>query len=223
MAGQKLRFPSRFRRLDEILADLPVEDPLLLTELDGYLTAIAVAPEPIAAAEWLPPIWGGGYGESAPFDDPIDVRLFADMVTARYGEIRRDLARGRPQPILDADPRNGEPLWEDWIDGFAMGMDVRPDCWAALANGGRGEAALALGDIRTLIAVASDTTDLTSTEINSLCDEAPARIAIDVLRLYAGCARDAPDLGVARPAKSGRNDPCGCGSGRKAKRCCGAG
>ncbi len=39
--------PSRFRRLDGALADLPVEEPMLLTELDGFLTGLIVCPEPI--------------------------------------------------------------------------------------------------------------------------------------------------------------------------------
>lgn len=53
------KFPSRFRRLDEILADLPMDDPPLLTELDGYLTGVALCPIAIESSEWLPPIWGG--------------------------------------------------------------------------------------------------------------------------------------------------------------------
>ena len=214
MAPPIFRFPSRFRRLDEILADLPVDDPLLLTELDGYLTAVAVCPEPMSVDEWLPPIWGGAYGESAPFEDPLDVRLFADMVQARLGEILRDLARGKHQPILDVDPRSGEPLWEEWIGGFAMAKDVRPQSWSPVD----GDAAAALADLRTLIAVASDAATLTADEINAICDAAPVQIPFDVLRL---ARRTAPASPADAPVKPGRNDPCGCGSGKKFKRCCG--
>ncbi|WP_267389566.1 UPF0149 family protein [Sphingomonas sp. GC_Shp_3] len=216
MPSPIFRFPSRFRRLDEILADLPIDDPLLLTELDGYLTAVAVCPERMVVDEWLPPIWGGAYGEGAPFEDPLDVRLFADMVQARLDEILRDLARGRHQPILDVDPRNGEPLWEEWIGGFAMAMEVRPQSWSAA----QGDAAAALADLRTLIAVASDAATLTADEINAICDTAPARIPADVLRLFARDGRDAA-AAPAASAKPGRNDPCACGSGKKFKRCCG--
>jgi uncharacterized protein len=212
------RFPSRFRRLDEILADLPIDDPLLLTELDGYLAAVAVCPQAMPVEEWLPPIWGGAYGESAPFEDAIDVRLFAEMVQARLGEILRDLARGKHQPILDVDARSGEPLWEEWIGGFAMAMDVRPQGWSAP----EGDAAAALAEMNTLIAVARDAAALGADEINAICDAAPARIPGIVLRLYGGRARQAaavtPPLAPARP---GRNDACTCGSGRKFKRCCG--
>lgn len=196
---------------------------MLLTELDGYLTAIAVCPEPITPIEWLPPIWGGAYGEGAPFEDPIDVRLFADMVTARHGEIVRDLDRGRHQPIFDVDPRHGELLWEEWIGGFAMAMGLRAESWSVIAEGDNAEAAAALADLITLVGIATDDNALTSVEINALCDDAAARIPADVARLHRWRARHAEPVSeaAARPAKPGRNDPCACGSGKKQKRCCG--
>ena len=215
-------FPSRFRRLDGILADLQVDDPMLLTELDGYLTSIAVCPEPIMPGAWLPPIWGGGYGESAPFDEPADVPLFADMVAARHAEILRDLGRGRLQPIFDVDERNGEVLWEAWVAGFDMVMGLWPDGWAAVAAGGDTDAATALSVMHTLAEVASDETALTSDEINRICDEAPGLIPGYVAHLYAVRAgRGGAASPADPPAKVGRNDPCPCGSGKKHKRCCG--
>lgn len=212
-------FPSRFRRLDDILADLPIDDPLLLTELDGYLTGIAVCPEPIVPNEWLPPIWGGGYGEGAPFEEPADVQLFADMVLARYHEILRDLGRGKLQPIFDVDERNGEVLWEEWIGGFAMARELRPEAWSPATE----DAAASLAYISTLADIAADETTLTSMEINAICDAAAGSIPGHVARLYARRAGHAvvPPEGGKRPAKVGRNEPCPCGSGKKHKRCCG--
>jgi uncharacterized protein len=216
------RFPSRFRRLDDILADLPVDDPPLLAELDGYLTGLAVGPETIPPSEWLPPIWGGGYGETAPFEDPIDVQLFADMVLARYNEILRDLGRGKLQPIFDIDERNGEVLWETWIEGLAMAIGLRPDSWSQDDDV---EAAASLAYLHTLMDIVRDDTALTSIEINAICDGAPALIAGHMARLHARHGRQAgtPEDRGDRPAKVGRNDPCPCGSGKKHKRCCGAG
>ncbi|WP_240499898.1 UPF0149 family protein [Sphingomonas montana] len=214
------KLPSRLRRLDEILADLPMDDPMLLSELDGYLTAVAVHPQAIDQAAWLPPIWGGGHGEAPPFDDPIDVQMFADMVAARHQEVVRDLARGKPQPLFDIDERNGEVLWEIWIDGFAMGMEAHAEGWDAVP--GDGAAMAALSSLRTLVDVAGDAAELDSAEINALCDAAPGLIVADIRTLYAGQVR--PDGGAAavEVAKVGRNDPCPCGSGRKHKKCCAA-
>ena len=129
------RHPSRFRRLDGALADLPVEEPMLLTELDGFLTGLVVCPEAYSTGrvddgrmgrgrQWYPAIRG----------TPLDVQWFATAVSARRDEIARDLARSRLQPILDVDERDGEVLWEYWVDGFAEAISLRPEVWEALAK-----------------------------------------------------------------------------------------
>jgi uncharacterized protein len=215
--------PSRFRRLDEILADLPFEDSMLVSELDGYLTGVAICPEPMTSDEWLPPVWGGGYGEPAPFEDPIDAQLIADMVVARHAEIVRDLRRGKPQPIFDVD-RNGDILWEIWIEGFEQAMELRPDSWSAIAESEDEDAMIALAHLLTLVAVAADDPTLDSMQINELTDKAHRIIPPQLIALHAWRARrvDEPAPPAAGPAKVGRNDPCPCGSGKKHKRCCGA-
>ena len=197
---------------------------MLLTELDGLLTGVLVSPEPIAAEEWLPIVWGDETDGVPPFEDPLDVQWFRDAVIARRDEIGRDLARGRLQPILDVDERSGDVLWEPWVDGFAEAMALRPESWLALAEGDYIEAAEAVATLSELIAVARGESELDTPAQNALDASAPADLAAAVLRLNAARARsgalDAAAPGSA-PIKVGRNDPCRCGSGRKSKRCCG--
>jgi uncharacterized protein len=216
------KLPSRLRRLDDALADISVEqEAMMLSELDGFLTGILVCPEPITVGEWLPMVWGGG--ERAPYDDPADVRWFADMVVARYNEIARDVGRQKPQPLFDVDERNGEALWDLWVEGFGTAMALRPDSWSLIADGDDAEAADALAGMTTLVEIVSEDTALTSVEINEICDDAATRISGLTVRLHrwrmmsVAAAADPP-----KPAKIGRNDPCMCGSGRKSKRCCGS-
>ena len=207
--------PSRLRRLDGALADLPVDDPMLLTELDGFLTGIVLCPEAIASIEWMQGIWGTDDSDVPPFDDPLDVRWFADAVMARHDEIARDLARGKPQPIFDVDDRNGDVLWEMWIDGFAEAMALRPERWDPNAGD-------ALSRLSLMVAVARDESDLDSMAINAFADRAATEIVALVRDLYAMLPPARRTVAtVATPAKAGRNDPCPCGSGAKFKRCCG--
>lgn len=216
--------PSRLRRLDDALAGLPLDEPMLLTELDGFLTGVIVCPDVIAPGDWLRNVWGSDEGGVTPFDDPLDVQWFADAVMARYDEIVRDLGRGKPQPIFDIDDRNGDVLWEPWIDGFAEAMELRPDTWEALATGEDPDAADALARISTLVAIARDESELDSVQINALQDEAPSDLMDGVLQLHAARLRNggAPSTPLAaRAIKVGRNEPCRCGSGKKSKRCCG--
>lgn len=215
--------PSRFRRLDGALADLPVEEPMLLTELDGFLTGLVVGPAAIPADEWMTVIWGVETDGVPAFEDPLDVAWFAQAVAARRDEIARDLARGKPQPILDVDERDGDVLWEYWIDGLTAAIALRPEAWERLATDPAG--AEPWSRLTAMIAIAREESDLDSVAINAFQDRAVAELTDVVRSLYAvrvaaGGAAASPATAAA-PAKIGRNDPCPCGSGRKHKHCCG--
>lgn len=217
--------PSRLRRLDDALAGLPLDEPMLLSELDGFLTGVLVCPDLILPGEWLQNVWGSDQEDVPPFEDPADAQWFADAVMARYNEIVRDLGRGKPQPIFDVDERNGDVLWELWIDGFAHAMALRPASWAALADGDDLDGADALTRLSTLIAVARNESELDSVRVNAVQDEAASDlidlvVRLDALRVRSGGALSTPSTSP-RPAKVGRNEPCPCGSGKKSKRCCG--
>ncbi|MEG3175576.1 UPF0149 family protein [Sphingomonas sp. RB3P16] len=213
--------PSRHRRLDDALADLPLDEPMLLTELDGFLTGLLVAPELVAPGEWLPIVWGSEQHGAAPFDDPLDVQWFTDAVMARHAEIARDLGRGKPRPIFDVDDRTGDVLWELWIDGFAEAMALRPESWAAIARSGDASAAAALSRLSLLIAIARNESALDTIEINAIDDNAADEIATSIVALHACRPNGASAPAEASAVKVGRNALCPCGSQKKFKRCCG--
>ena len=216
------KLPSRLRRLDDALADLPVEDEaMLLSELDGFLTGVLVCPDLVMPGEWLRLVWGGD--GRAPYDDLADVQWFADMILARYNEISRDLGRGKPQPLFDVDERNGEVLWDLWVEGFATAMELRPDSWSQIAESDDADAVDALAGMITLVEIVAERSALTSLEINEVCDSAVAMIGSSISRLHFWrIGRTSAPATPTKPAKVGRNDACSCGSGRKFKRCCGA-
>lgn len=215
--------PSRFRRLDGALAELPVEEPMLLTELDGFLTGLIVCPEPIPVDEWMTVIWGVEADGVPPFEEPLDVQWFVKAVAARRDEIARDLSRDKLQPILDVDERDGEVLWEYWVDGFSDAIALRPDAWGGAA------AAAEWTDpwqrLLALIAIARGESELDSVEVNAFQDRAVAELKDTIQCLYAARAHAGEMKPIAvdaiAAAKIGRNDPCPCGSGKKHKHCCG--
>ena len=216
------QLPSRLRRLDDALADLPLDEPMLLTELDGFLTGLLVSPEIVVPGEWLPMVWRGEEGGGGPFEDPIDVQWFVDSIMARHNEIVRDLGRGKPKPIFEIDERNGDVLWDLWMDGFAEAMALRPESWAALSEGS--DAANAVSRLSLLIAIARNESILDSMEINAISDRAPAEISANILALHGWRMRSGATAAaspVMNLAKVGRNEPCPCGSEKKFKRCCG--
>jgi uncharacterized protein len=69
------------------------------SDLDGFLTGIAVGPELVMLSEWLPVIWGG----KEPFTDQDEAQAVLGAVMGRYGrynEIRGDIAANALDPVF---------------------------------------------------------------------------------------------------------------------------
>jgi uncharacterized protein len=109
-----------------------------------------------------------------------------------------------------------------WVRAFWNAISLVPDCWQALAE-----------DERTEILVSPFASFLDLDKIPGM--EAPDDIdqmrrddaefipqVLPTLRVFAqiGGIRSST---TRRSPKVGRNEPCPCGSGKKYKRCCGAG
>lgn len=117
--------------LDEYLSsDHSPEGSMMLSDLDGFLTAIAIGPERIAPDEWLPAIWGG---EEALFADEAEAKAVYGAILGRYNQIIRSLEDGArdPDPIFWKN-RDGEPIAGDWAEGFLDAMRLRFEAWQPL-------------------------------------------------------------------------------------------
>jgi uncharacterized protein len=220
---------DRFEELDpdlmrlETMLDALGEDAMVLGQLDGYLCGVAVSPDEIDEAEWLP----GVFGEAANSNDAamlgIDMAGLSELVRARSQAIRAELAEGRYQPLFDID---GEDiLWEIWMDGFETAMALRINTWNKLLRSHKESRAQEAAFGMTDLLAASDPTltnaQLADPQLVALQREAPALIpnlAGELYRAHRLTAAQAP----VRVESVGRNDPCPCGSGLKYKRCHGA-
>ena len=223
--------------LQDLLDFIPPEyDPMCVAQLDGYLAALIVCPEPVPPPEWLPAIWGGDHA----FADADEAEATIAAVMVHYNRIAGDLA-GRPEeyaPVLEIDPDTDEPMWELWIDGFERAMRLRPDAWREIALSGDEEASASASTILALNDIDHGRSELTEEAMDDLDGLAPELIPYLVVNLNAwtksrdldrwpGVAAGFPGAldGDDPPAfgrKAGRNEPCPCGSGRKYRRCCGA-
>ena len=77
------------------LTSLPPEC-LLLSDLDGFLTGIAIGPEVVMPSEWLPHVWGG---EEPVFDDR-QASAILGTIMGRYNTILREAEAGVFGPIF---------------------------------------------------------------------------------------------------------------------------
>ena len=102
-------------------------------------------------------------------------------------------------------------------------MALRPNSWTAMAEAD-GEAGAAISMLLALNGLVrqDEGTELTTEQGKALAEAAPALIPLCVATLaedrYKGLSP-----GPTSRAKTGRNDPCPCGSGKKFKKCCGVG
>jgi len=137
-------------RLDSALMELPEDnDPMILTEFDGFCAGLIICPEMIAPSAWLPEVWGPG---GAPeFKDLSEMQVMLDLIMAHYNRVASLLMmQGEYYPVMDEDRRNGDILWEFWMMGFAAAMRLRPEAWAAIGRSGNARAIKAFKQMEEL-------------------------------------------------------------------------
>jgi uncharacterized protein len=220
--------PRRVKLLNKQLAALPDDnDPMLVSELDGYLAGIVVCPDLITPSEWLPLVWGGGGEDAAPvFENTRQAETLIGLIMEHYNAIADVLYRrpGHYAPIFDVDTRHNEVLWELWMEGFEAAMQLRPDAWRSRLTIDE-DTRVALAGLVTLAAIARGESPLPKARIDELTEQAPDLIPywVEVLNRWRIGQHiiGGQSLRPAPGAKVGRNDPCPCGSGKKYKKCCG--
>lgn len=194
------------------------EDCMQLSDLDGFLTAVAIGPDLIMPSEWLPAIWRGGEPVFAGQDEAQRVM---SAIMGRYNEIL-EILRHEPEtyePLFWKTP-NGERLAADWVEGFMTGVALRQNAWRPLLESNEDSILL------------DHMISLWHAEVGTPLGEGTSEEGADVRRMATNLiASSVPAIDAywkigrrprPRASKPGRNDPCPCGSGRKHKRCCGA-
>jgi uncharacterized protein len=219
----------RLKQLEEELLALG-EETMLLEELDGFIAGLLVCPDLIKPGEWLPIIWNRDGGDQQPAFDNLDhVNRVLGLIMEHYNGVARTLMErpDRYSPLFAVDSRNGDTLWELWIEGFETAVELRSAAWQKLLNADADTAA-AMRGMMTLADVARGDQHLPRKAREALNATAPNNIARRVVTLndwrfanYQPTQGIDPRTSSGSTKKVGRNDPCPCGSGKKYKRCCG--
>ena len=215
--------PQWIDELDEFLmSDHAPDDCLQISDLDGFLTGVAIGPELIMPSEWIPVIWQG----EPNFETTEHAESIIGAIMARYNEIIRQLddEPGAFEPIFFETP-DGRVLAADWAEGFMEAVELRADAWEAMFE-----------DEDAKLLFAPIMAHLHDKDGKPLIDGSPEemlKIRDENAQILPFAIKGIHDFWKARrqpanPArglagkKVGRNEPCPCGSGRKYKRCCGA-
>lgn len=211
----------------------PREVVLDYAQLQGFLFAMACSPEPIKPAEWFDLIW---LSDEPQFDSEDDAREFFRLVVGLSEHVAAAVEQRRYLPFGSTFTLAWIDELADWCDGFLVGHQYLEEVWQValdtLADEALDEAVgMALGLANTFADSATNR-QLTLAEDFGLADEQLPEAYMmlwGALDSYASvtelCAQgdqwafDVEQLFLALEPV-GRDDPCGCGSGRPFSQCC---
>jgi uncharacterized protein len=210
-------------------------DALGYHELQGFLFALASAPEVVSPSEWLAEVFADDELEQVGVERAARV---IDELMTQYNEINAVVADGRAalpadcsfRPELMANLAVDAPV-SRWSRGFIRGHTWLEESWEAYLPEELDKEVGAM--LMTLSFFASrdlaesffketgapDLEDMAETmrEVYPLAMAGYAELGLTIQRTIL----EAELQETPTREKTGRNDPCPCGSGRKYKKCCG--
>jgi len=210
-----------------------------LEALDGFLSALVVAPSPVAAEEWQPVVWGGKAPSWGSPEEAEEIQVLLQghwnmcAARARQGEEIPDHLM--PLMWLPEDPENAEEalgedeldVGHDWALGLFEGVALREEGWDAWLDEHEWIEdifdlleRLASGEVVDAENPEAEPAQLSYRERLEIVMDLPGMLA-DLNHQHI--AAQTPRTPIRREEGPGRNDPCPCGSGKKHKKCCGAG
>lgn len=218
---------KEFDELDNfLLSGRCPEGAMTMDTLHGYLTAIAIGPDTIMPAEWLPHVWGEEPGAVPTWKNPKEEERIVNLIMRFMNEVlvTFEVAPKEFEPLYCEHEVGGQTLIdaEAWCWGFWEGMELRPGSWDEIWDS---EVADLMRPIYLLGADEIDEEELPEVEdpvkAHKLALEIEANLPA-IHRYWLPRRKPAVETVKRDEAKVGRNDDCPCGSGKKYKKCCGA-
>ncbi|MFN4064336.1 MAG: UPF0149 family protein [Parazoarcus communis] len=211
-----------FEALEEILtSDVVPEDCMDLEMLDGFLAGVLISPQPIAVERWLPAVWSA-HEDGVSFGSGSGVQRAIRLVLSYYNEMSTTLGLDEDDEtcwepfcfaITDGDTIQ---LGDEWVEGFTQGLDLwRKDWHAGLPD----EAVEAVRETLVTVLAPWQADDAAQADDETRLGwlAAVGEAANDIFSHWR-------DLDLPAPVPVAVELPPGpCGSGKKFKKCCGAG
>jgi uncharacterized protein len=210
--------PMSLQELDEFLtSDGAPDRSMALSNLDGFLTAVAIGPDRIKPSEWLPRIWGD---ESPEFLSEEEANRVIGTILGRYNQIITQLRDDpdRYQPLIRQN-EHGQVIAHDWVAGFMDGVALRFHGWQALLKSKEYRNDFAPIAVHLTDAQGNSPLNPEEENVKALIEQAAELIPAAVRSIDRFFKQTRPFFEGG--TKVGRNDPCFCGSGKKFKKCCG--
>jgi len=212
--------PPELDRLAALLAsDAFHGEAMPLDALQGLFFAVASAPGLILPSRWLPV----ALGESPDYAGEDEARETLELVMRFYNQCVRAAATEDFTLLLYRREVGGDDL-ETWCAGYLDGVDLsEPDWYEAGVPDEVDEL------LFPFVVLAGELPDKEKRQFRPAewldlvksCEDGIGDAIVEV-REYWRLVRNPPTTVRRSSPKTGRNDPCPCGSGKKFKHCCGA-
>lgn len=213
-------------RLEALLeADVFAGEAMRLDEIQAMLCAIVSGPEPVQPAVWLAEALGSGMDDAS---DPAVAEALGLLMRLNNDIAAALLADETIAPVLyPLDEACTEYDYEAWADSYVFGAGLAGD-WFELAGKHADDLSELIEPMFLLNGMLKEDVEKSGERWFSPAEE--ARLVADIqenlpliVQTLYNFWRNKRMGGTVRnqEPKSGRNDPCPCGSGRKFKQCCG--
>ena len=200
-------------------------DAMRLDEIQAMLCAVVSGPAPVSPSVWLPEALGKGLEN---ISDPVvseTIELLMRLNNDLAGALLEDETIS---PIIyPLDETCEEYDYAAWADTYVFGAGLGDD-WFEAAGKHADELSELLEPMFLLNGMLKDDVEKSGerwfapAEEARLVEEIEENFPVIVQSLYNFWRNKRAGGTVKRSEpKSGRNDPCPCGSGRKFKQCCG--
>jgi uncharacterized protein len=139
MSTEPLLTEQEFDELDHfLLSDRCGDDAMTMDSLHGLLTAIAIGPESIATAEWLPKVWGSDPDQTPTFQSTAEANHIQNLMERMLEDITvtLDIAPSDFEPLFCEYEWKGKRILdaESWAWGFMEGVSLRASAWQHLRD-----------------------------------------------------------------------------------------
>lgn len=234
----RLMAPLLDEEIDELdqflLSDYTSDETMIMSCLDGYLTAVVVGPKTVMPSRWLPGVWGPTEADAPEFETTEQAQRILTLIMRHMNGIVWNLQHDPDafDPMLDSFAYAGKRReyidGETWAHGFVQGIALTREDWQPLFDDPIMVQALQPIHLLGSDAVTDEEDAMTRTpaQREKITEAIPAAVA-DIYRFWLPRRLTSPSHKVTkvstfRDHKTGRNESCPCGSGKKFKKCCGA-
>ena len=223
MTSLPITAPLSQQELDELEALLGSEvyhdDAMPLDALQGLFFALAAAPDLVLPSRWMPV----ALGENPQYESDDRAQRALDLVMRYYNQCVLAAANDDFALLLYRREDGGEDL-ATWCAGYLEGVDAATPSWYEAGDPDEVDELLF-----PFIVLAGELPDKEKRQFRPAewrdlvksCEDSIGDAIVEV-REYWKALRNPPQTVRRESAKTGRNDPCPCGSGKKFKQCCGA-